>query len=164
MPMPIQRAKPGVRLHPIKTQARSCTIVPSFVGHKFQIHNGKAYTDVTVTEDMVGHKLGEFSPYIPPPTSLHGGTVLIRGGQDAQELQLQADQEPVERYGGRVVFLRAGMRIVLDLQRTMLSESSKSIVSRRICRAARAVRAHVMPLRQTCNNDRPRVLGRFFIG
>ncbi len=46
----------------IKTWARACTIVPEFVGHTFQVHNGRHFTDVFVTEDMVGHKLGEFSP------------------------------------------------------------------------------------------------------
>lgn len=47
---------------PIKTWARACTIVPEFVGHTFLVHNGKAFINVFVTEDMVGHKLGEFSP------------------------------------------------------------------------------------------------------
>jgi len=47
---------------PIRTQARAATILPSFVGLKFLVHNGKTYNEVTVTEDMVGHKLGEFSP------------------------------------------------------------------------------------------------------
>lgn len=42
--------------------ARAATILPNFVGLKFQVHNGKAYIDVTITEAMVGHKLGEFSP------------------------------------------------------------------------------------------------------
>jgi len=46
---------------PIKTWARACTIVPEFVGHTFQVHNGRVFNDVFVTEDMVGHKLGEFS-------------------------------------------------------------------------------------------------------
>jgi small subunit ribosomal protein S19 len=46
---------------PIKTWARSCTIVPEFVGFTFQIHNGRAFPDVFITEDMVGHKLGEFA-------------------------------------------------------------------------------------------------------
>jgi len=46
---------------PIKTWARSCTIVPEFVGCTFQVHNGRVFTDVFVTEDMVGHKLGEFA-------------------------------------------------------------------------------------------------------
>ncbi|RMH24314.1 MAG: 30S ribosomal protein S19 [Planctomycetota bacterium] len=46
---------------PIKTWARACTIVPEFVGHTFQVHNGRVFMDVFVTEDMVGHKLGEFA-------------------------------------------------------------------------------------------------------
>ena len=46
----------------IKTWARSCTVVPEFVGFTFLVHNGKAFARVFVTEDMVGHKLGEFSP------------------------------------------------------------------------------------------------------
>ena len=47
---------------PIKTWARSCTVVPEFVGLTFMVHNGKMFQRVFVTEDMVGHKLGEFSP------------------------------------------------------------------------------------------------------
>jgi small subunit ribosomal protein S19 len=50
------------RKEPIKTWARSCTIVPEFVGHTFMVHNGKLHIKVFITEDMVGHKLGEFSP------------------------------------------------------------------------------------------------------
>ncbi|MCL2622058.1 MAG: 30S ribosomal protein S19 [Planctomycetaceae bacterium] len=46
---------------PIKTWARACTIVPEFVGHTFMVHNGKTFLKVFVTEEMVGHKLGEFS-------------------------------------------------------------------------------------------------------
>jgi small subunit ribosomal protein S19 len=49
------------RKEPIKTWARACTIVPEFVGHTFLVHNGKVFHNVFVTEDMVGHKLGEFS-------------------------------------------------------------------------------------------------------
>ena len=47
---------------PIQTWARSCTVIPEFVGHTFQVHNGKIFMKVFVTEDMVGHKLGEFAP------------------------------------------------------------------------------------------------------
>jgi len=47
---------------PIKTWARSCTIVPEFVGYTFMVHNGKAHMKVFVSEEMVGHKLGEFAP------------------------------------------------------------------------------------------------------
>lgn len=46
---------------PVKTWARACTIIPEFVGHTFLVHNGKAFLKVFVTEEMVGHKLGEFS-------------------------------------------------------------------------------------------------------
>jgi len=46
---------------PIKTWSRRSTIVPEFVGHTFLVHNGKIFNKVFVTEDMVGHKLGEFS-------------------------------------------------------------------------------------------------------
>jgi small subunit ribosomal protein S19 len=47
---------------PIKTWARACTIVPEFVGVTFMVHNGRKHEKVLVTEDMVGHKLGEFAP------------------------------------------------------------------------------------------------------
>ena len=47
---------------PIRTWARACTIVPEFVGTTFMVHNGKQHIKVFVTEDMVGHKLGEFAP------------------------------------------------------------------------------------------------------
>jgi small subunit ribosomal protein S19 len=49
------------RKNVIKTWSRSCTITPEFVGHTFGVHNGKQHIPVFVTEDMVGHKLGEFS-------------------------------------------------------------------------------------------------------
>ena len=47
---------------PIKTWARNSMIVPEFVGFTFNVHNGKVFVPVFVTENMVGHKLGEFSP------------------------------------------------------------------------------------------------------
>jgi len=46
----------------IKTWSRACTVSPDFVGHTFGVHNGKTHISVYVTENMVGHKLGEFSP------------------------------------------------------------------------------------------------------
>lgn len=46
----------------IKTWSRRSTILPEFVGHTFAVHNGKSFIPVFVTENMVGHKLGEFSP------------------------------------------------------------------------------------------------------
>ncbi|PVI08419.1 mitochondrial ribosomal protein S19 [Periconia macrospinosa] len=62
VPLPIVRPLPGQKIIPIKTQARAATILPNFVGLKFQVHNGKKYEDITITEDMVGRKLGEFAP------------------------------------------------------------------------------------------------------
>lgn len=50
------------RKEPVKTWSRATTIVPEFVGHTFMVHNGRIFHNVFVTEDMVGHKLGEFSP------------------------------------------------------------------------------------------------------
>lgn len=47
---------------PLKTWARDCTIVPEFVGATFLVHNGRQFSRVYVSEEMVGHKLGEFSP------------------------------------------------------------------------------------------------------
>ncbi|HED54071.1 MAG TPA: 30S ribosomal protein S19 [Phycisphaerales bacterium] len=57
----IEKLNEDGRREPVKTWARSCTIVPEFVGHTFQVHNGRMFMDVYITEDMVGHKLGEFS-------------------------------------------------------------------------------------------------------
>ena len=47
---------------PIKTWARACQIPPDFVGHRFSIHNGRKFVEIFITESMVGHRLGEFSP------------------------------------------------------------------------------------------------------
>lgn len=58
----VQRMEDLGAREPIKTWARACTIVPEFVGHTFLVHNGRTHLRVFVTEDMVGHKLGEFSP------------------------------------------------------------------------------------------------------
>jgi small subunit ribosomal protein S19 len=58
----VQLAAQSGNRDPIKTWSRACTIVPEFVGYSFLVHNGKTFQRVFVTEDMVGHKLGEFSP------------------------------------------------------------------------------------------------------
>ena len=47
---------------PIKTWSRKSTIFPEFIGNTFEVHNGKQFIKVFITEDMVGHKLGEFAP------------------------------------------------------------------------------------------------------
>ena len=57
----VEKLNEAGRKEPIKTWSRSCTISPEFVGHTFLVHNGKVHINVYVTEDMVGHKLGEFS-------------------------------------------------------------------------------------------------------
>lgn len=46
----------------IKTWSRRSMIIPEFVGHTFNVHNGKTFTTVFITENMVGHRLGEFAP------------------------------------------------------------------------------------------------------
>ena len=58
----IERADQIGKREPIKTWARRSTISPEFVGHTFLVHNGKLHLSVYVTDEMVGHKLGEFSP------------------------------------------------------------------------------------------------------
>ncbi len=60
--MKVQKLDQAGTKDPIQTWARACTIVPEFVGHTFLVHNGKQHMKVFVTEDMVGHKLGEFAP------------------------------------------------------------------------------------------------------
>jgi small subunit ribosomal protein S19 len=58
----VTRQKESGDREPMKTWCRSCTVVPEFVNHTFLVHNGNKFLRVFVTEDMVGHKLGEFSP------------------------------------------------------------------------------------------------------
>jgi len=57
----IERLKVAGKKEPIKTWARASQIPPEFVGYTFLVHNGKVFKDVFITEDMVGHRLGEFS-------------------------------------------------------------------------------------------------------
>ncbi|HEY5769571.1 MAG TPA: 30S ribosomal protein S19 [Terrimicrobium sp.] len=58
----IDRMNESAAKKPIKTWSRRSTVTPDFVGHTFNVHNGKTFIPVFVTENMVGHKLGEFSP------------------------------------------------------------------------------------------------------
>jgi small subunit ribosomal protein S19 len=58
----VERARAVGDREPIKTWARACTVVPEFIAHNFLVHNGKTFIKLFVTEDMVGHKLGEFAP------------------------------------------------------------------------------------------------------
>ena len=58
----IEKQKKDPSRKPIKTWSRKSTIIPDFVGSSFLIHNGRKFISITISEDMVGHKLGEFSP------------------------------------------------------------------------------------------------------
>ena len=58
----VDKLKDKPKKQPIKTWSRNSTIIPEFVGHSFLIHNGKNFIPITISEEMVGHKLGEFSP------------------------------------------------------------------------------------------------------
>ena len=58
----LQRYKIDPKKIPIKTWSRKSTIIPDFVGVSFLIYNGKKFIPITISEDMVGHKLGEFAP------------------------------------------------------------------------------------------------------
>jgi small subunit ribosomal protein S19 len=58
----ISRLDAANRKEPIKTWARRSTISPEFIGHTFLVHNGRNHINVYVSEEMVGHKLGEFAP------------------------------------------------------------------------------------------------------
>lgn len=58
----IERQKVAGKKQPIKTWARRSQIPPEFVGYTFAIHNGKIFKEVFISEEMVGHRLGEFSP------------------------------------------------------------------------------------------------------
>ena len=58
----VEKLKNQSNKPPIKTWSRKSTIIPEFVGYSFLIHNGKKFIPIKISEEMVGHKLGEFSP------------------------------------------------------------------------------------------------------
>ena len=58
----VEKLKGQTNAAPIKTWSRKCTIIPEFVGHSFLIYNGKKFIPIKISDEMVGHKLGEFSP------------------------------------------------------------------------------------------------------
>jgi len=58
----VEKLKDQSNKPPIKTWSRKSTIIPEFVGFSFLIHNGKKFIPIKISEEMVGHKLGEFSP------------------------------------------------------------------------------------------------------
>lgn len=79
----VAKAKPGAA---IKTWARRSQIAPEMVGYTFGVHNGKSHIDVFVTEEMVGHRLGEFSPTTK---------FLRHGGKIQKELEMKAKEAEV---------------------------------------------------------------------
>jgi len=81
----VKKAKPG---EVIKTWARACDISPEMIGFIFNVHNGKEFIQVKVSEDMVGHKLGEFSS----TTKFHR-----HGGRMQRELESGAAQKEGEK-------------------------------------------------------------------
>ena len=83
----IRNLKPGTKAV-IKTWSRACTISPEMVGFTFGVHNGREHIPVHVTEDMVGHRLGEFAP--TTKFSRHGGRMqreLEQGSKTAGEVK-----------------------------------------------------------------------------
>lgn len=82
----VQALKPGDRTT-IKTWSRACVIAPEMIGLTFGVHNGKDFISVFVTEDMVGHRLGEFSP--TRKFSRHGGKIQ-------KEIETAAKQKEVD--------------------------------------------------------------------
>ena len=66
----VEKLKNVTNKKPIKTWSRKSTIIPDFVGFSFLIHNGRKFIPLTISEDMVGHKLGEFAP----TRTFHGHT------------------------------------------------------------------------------------------
>lgn len=85
----IQNLKPGDKAA-IKTWSRACAISPEMVGYTFGVHNGRDFISVYVTEEMVGHKLGEFSP--TRKFQRHGGRMQKELEETAKQKELQASK------------------------------------------------------------------------
>jgi small subunit ribosomal protein S19 len=87
-------SKPGTQ---IKTWSRACAISPEMVGFTFLVHNGKAFLPVFVTENMVGHKLGEFAP--TRKFVRHGGKMAKEqeaSAAAAEKARMQAAKSPAK--------------------------------------------------------------------
>ena len=82
----------------IKTWSRACTIAPEFVGFTFLVHNGRVHVPVFVTENMVGHKLGEFS--LTRKFTRHGGKMAKEqeaAKAEAEKAKMNAAKEPAKK-------------------------------------------------------------------
>lgn len=88
----VKKLKPGDNAV-IKTWSRACTIIPEMVGFTFGVHNGKEHILVRVVEEMVGHKLGEFSP--TTKFARHGGK--MQREQEAKEKEKEAGEIKEEK-------------------------------------------------------------------
>ena len=86
----VQKAVQAGSHEAIKTWARACTIVPEFIGMTFMVHNGKLFHKVLVTEDMVGHRLGEFSH--TKKFHRHGGKMQKELDTKQKEAEITAAQ------------------------------------------------------------------------
>jgi small subunit ribosomal protein S19 len=82
----VEDKQPGDN-QPIKTWSRSCTVVPEMVGTTFGVYNGRKFIEVHIIEEMVGHKLGEFS---------HTRTFSRHGGKIQKELEQAAKQKEID--------------------------------------------------------------------
>jgi small subunit ribosomal protein S19 len=85
----LKKAKPG---EIIKTWSRAATITPEMIGFTFGVHNGKEFIPVKVTEEMVGHRLGEFSP--TTKFFRHGGKMQRELEKKAAEKEVQIQKKP----------------------------------------------------------------------
>lgn len=82
----------------IKTWSRACSIAPEFVGFTFMVHNGRTHMPVFVTENMVGHKLGEFA--LTRKFTRHGGRMAKEqemAAAEAEKAKLAAAKEPEKK-------------------------------------------------------------------
>ena len=77
----------------LKTWSRSSTIFPDFVGHTFAVHDGRKHVPVYVTEDMVGHKLGEFAP--TRTYKGHAGSKTSNNGKKQRKEEFRWKHEPI---------------------------------------------------------------------
>lgn len=95
----IQMLKAGDKT-PIKTWSRDCTITPEMVGFHFAVHNGKNFMEVTASEDMVGHRLGEFAP--TRKFVRHGGRMAREEAlaqAEAEKAKLAVAADPAKESG-----------------------------------------------------------------
>ena len=86
----VEKEKAQSNPKPIKTWSRKSTIIPEFIGISFLIYNGKKFIPIKISEDMVGHKLGEFSP----TRQFHGHTPADK--KAAQVAESSASEKPVK--------------------------------------------------------------------